>query len=201
MSRGGSKSESSGASTLGEMWQRLAKVRIRHVITALAVFASYTIFMHDVGVRDQAHETAVTLQSPFDMRIKSLEAKSDGVVLEKVFFMVADVSPEPGKVDLLFKKNDPDTRIPEVIGSATAQAEDGPAAYWSAWIREDLLSLVVWAQDRFDWSNHERRTDFYERVVRPGVVQRYYRDGWILEYRVNEQGNTEANSLKWVRRR
>jgi hypothetical protein len=189
--------------SLGELWRGIARVRVSALISVAGVLLTYTVLIHDIGVRRQMSETAVSTGHPFDMTLTLSERGDEHVALKGIYFRVPEDYPsQKGKISLKVLEMT-DEGLPKPIGVAQVEADEQPNMMWSRFVADGIFSLVASAHaaEPFNWAGHQQRRDFYERISTGQTVRRYYSDGWVLEYRVDDRGFAIPQTLAWVNRR
>lgn len=195
------------AISLRELWRGIARMKVSALISIAGVALTYTVVMHDLGVRHQMSETAVAITNSFDMTLALSDGGSEQTELKGVFFRMPEVL--PGQKDKLVLElrevvDDP-TGLPSSkrIGFVRVDPTEPPNMMWSRFVADGIFSLVPSARaaETFDWAGHQQRRDFYERVSSNRIVQRHYSDGWILEYGIDARGIAIRQTLRWVSRR
>jgi hypothetical protein len=57
---------------------------------------------------------------------------------------------------------------------------------------------AAYAQLGFNWYGHDENYQFCEEYIDRFTIRRYYDDGWVLEYNVDEQGHSIPSSFRWI---
>ena len=191
--------------SLADLLRAIAQIKVSVLLSAVGLFLTYTVFLHDLGASQQQNETAVSMDHHFDLNLPLSEHVDKPIALKDVYFRLPEDT--AGDIDL-YLMEPVDGNFPQPVGLAKLKGQATDPRHnvmWSPYIKDGLNGLIsliapARAEEPFDWAGHENRRDFYERVSPSHVVQRYYSDGWVLEYRVDEKGFGLPNTLRWVQR-
>ena len=61
-------------------------------------------------------------------------------------------------------------------------------------LRSIKISLPLLSVQQNNYDFNEKYTDRY-------TIRRYYDDGWILEYKVDETGRSISDSFRWIEKK
>ena len=179
--------------TLGHLFKIVRKIKITVLVSIGLLFSSIIGGVYALGRNAQQEETAVTLNSPFSMRFKI-----DSVIVSlENLMLIKDPTIVSASEDLVLLslreiRSDFDV-IP--IGSIVARVEPSAVSWpWS------LFSSAYAQTTIFNWNGHREDRVFKEKFVEENTIHRKYRDGCILEYKVDEQRKSIPESFKWYKR-
>ena len=65
----------------------------------------------------------------------------------------------------------------------------------------NLTKSAYAGSHQFRWHNHKKNLRFKEKYTDKNTVRRYYDDGWVLEYQLDEKGISIPSSFKWIKKR
>ncbi len=177
-------------------------MKIRALLSLTGIFLAYSFALFGLGCKLQNEKTAIALGKPFDMYLnlsqgfaREAENYAD-LELKKIYLLPEEYTPEEEQFILQIKRID-EHRIPVPIGNITAQkgkVVDLPK------IPGFFAMSPAYAQEDFEWYGHEENYQFREEFIDRYTIRRYYDDGWILEYKVDEQGYFVPFSFRWIRR-
>ncbi len=107
--------------------------------------------------------------------------------------------PDEGKITLKIKvKNEYDYETIN-IGKIISQKGKIKSSPFFGIIGSINIFQNAHAQEEFQWYGHGKNFKFYERIYSGDTIKRYYDDGWILEYKVDEYGSSIRGSYKWIK--
>lgn len=191
--------------TLGQLFQIIKKLKYTTVIWLFTLFSSCLGGAYVAGQYEEQKETGVALESPFAMRLKVDENQYDFsrlVLIEDP--MVAEIS--EGKIVLSIReiKNEFDI-IP--VGKIVATVDKKELKGVWKWILSDAsqIELISVAHAQyptpvFNWNGHKGDYKFKEEFVKEYLVYRYYSDGCVLSYEVDENRRSIPGTFEWVER-
>ena len=180
--------------TLRELVLLIGKVRVRTLISAFAVFAVVIAEIFHLGVWYKSREVGIILRHPFDMNLKNASTSMRDIYLVKD--PKEPILPEHIRfVVRKFKEQ----RGSEEIGTVKAQKIDFQVPILWFFGSNEITNKAM-AEESFEWHNHINNKKFYEEYVDENTIRRYYDDGWVLEYKVDENGDTVDATLNWVER-
>ncbi len=190
--------------TLGDLGRILIRVKIRVLFSIAAAFLAWSFVLLQVGQHFQLQETAVTLGRPFDMSFKKslieetvVDAHGDEskIRFEKLF-LVEDPEYPRTDSDVGFKlRKIFDSTDVRTIGVVVAQKGKIKEFFIGA-----SITNKAHAQQDFNWYGHENNYRFREKLVARNTIRRYYDDGWILEYKIDEKGRSIPSSFRWIKK-
>lgn len=194
---------------LVQLWDALMRlkpgVKVKLFLGLATTIIAYSTFLYNLGTKEEASQIAISLESPFDLSVTPREDNTTTQSLNNVFFRPPyDYPKQEDRVTLqLIQVNDKAETNP--IGSAKVQkpqlTTNPILAFLSSTldVLKNIISLTAIAQEAFDWRGHQQHRDFYEKYHAPQVIWRYYSDGSILEYRVDDHEVMVSSTLRWVK--
>jgi hypothetical protein len=186
--------------TIGQILKLVLKVKYKTVIMLLGIIAIGLGGAFTAGKYSQQKETAVMLESPFAMRIVIDDVNYDFENLT----LIKDptkISITEDKIVLSLREIKSPFDIQQV-GNIVARVEiEKISKFWDIFVNNsiDIVSESHAKDNEFDWNGHENDLNFTERFVEKDTVNRYYSDGCILEYRVDENRRSIPDSFFWIR--
>lgn len=187
-------------------------------ITIGGLVVSYTKVVYELGVESQRKKTAIEFTQKFNLTTETLDQEELNLEQKSVNLQNVYLAPFPQ----LLPPEEPDTykirrivdtpAVTKAIGtirkkkqsrkdSIFPQLWERIEAIFSNLPKENLFIQSAYAQEeQFNWYGHENNYNFYERYVDKYTIYRFYDDGWILEYKVDEAGSSIPNSFKWIRK-
>lgn len=184
------------------------KTRMRTLVSIFLFFVIALAVAFQVGALIEAKRAAITSKYPFKMtidNISDLGNLEDGKIeLEKIYLVKDPQRPirEDDRMDLVVRRM-VDAGGSERIGSVVAKKVKPLNVLKFIGLQ---IEIPTFAQDQgprrspadFDWRGHESDTDFHEEYVDEDTIRRYYDDGWVLEYDVDQRGRTILSTFRWV---
>jgi hypothetical protein len=107
-----------------------------------------------------------------------------------------DPSPVPGKAYLEIRKynNEGGTEIIGLIHAVKPDTKPVPAVGFLEFTKR------AYAAERFQWYGHKNNRRFAEKYIGHNTIRRYYDDGWVLEYKVDQKRNSIPSSFRWIKK-
>ena len=185
---------------------------LKALISIMTLFIGYTTLIFLSGQVFQANMMVVEFERPFGITMNHPFSTQLVKKLENGEFPYPDLIATPdysfnngdeNKIiaKLRLRRSENDGPIYDEIGTLITDKNNITSTFGN--ISYSLLGKA-YAQDDakedFDWENHKNNYDFYEKFVNKTTIHRYYDDGWILEYKVDRQGQSISSSLKWVKK-
>jgi hypothetical protein len=177
-----------------QFFKIIGKIRIKVFISIIAAFLIYTFFMFKAGQIYQVTAIAIPLCSPFDMALKIDERE---ISLEKIYFVKCPNYPGTKKMIALELRRIIKFAETEKVGTAIVNRE----AVQKFSIPEAISFIsTAYAQNSFNWEGHEKNYNFKEKYKKSDTIRRYYKDGWVLEYKVDKNGRSIPSSFRWIKK-
>lgn len=196
--------------TLSELFGVFAHVKIKALWTIGLGFISYTSVVSIAAMSIQESKTAIALRDPFDISIRkdAIEnctdsSKNKNLLRCKKIYLVEQHSPSDAK-QLHLELRIADEHSPMTAGLGTILAKKRvkrkvPFLPITLDISQPVLAQSK--QDRFNWNGHKNNFEFYEKYISRNTIRRYYKDGWILEYKVDQNKRSILSTFIWIRKR
>jgi len=187
--------------TLGQIFRLIAKLKYKTVAMILAFTIATLGSAFVAGKYSQQRDTAVMLESPFSMRIRINKKTYD---FDNLTLMIDPTMPnfEDDKIALSLREIKSAFDVLQV-GQVIARVEENKlTGIWRLIISaHDLMLNEAHAQSItvFQWNGHNQDFKFKEQFVSQNTVNRYYSDGCILEYQVDENRRSIPSSFRWVK--
>lgn len=169
---------------------------------------SYTSIVHFVSTRIQIEKTAIAKNSLFDIVIEEDEvqnctslSKKKGIACRGLYLMEPSGPLETSNLQFLIRKSDEANPLDIYpVGKVTTKKiKQTGLPFFSI----NPLDQPVLAQDNqysFNWYGHEDSFEFHEKQVDRYTIRRYYKDGWILEYKVDQDQRSIPSTFQWIRK-
>jgi len=184
--------------TLGHLFQIARKVKVSALISIFAILSSLFGGVYALGRNTQEKHTAVMLDAPFGMALNldSKQVRLDNLVLIK----------DPMASSLLYKDVElfslrqivSDFDIVQ-LGTVAAKVNKQSISWpWSMFAGE-LSSGVAHAADNFSWNGHAGDFNYTEKFIDEDTVHRFYSDGCVLGYKVDDNRRSIPSSFRWIK--
>lgn len=177
----------------------LGKMQIKVFISLLSSFLICSFFVFKLGQQYQVSGEALSLHRLFSM---NLELGKDATGNKKINFrdlylLESKVpSPIPGKAFLEIRRYNEEGGT-EKVGSIHAVKPDiKPVPRVSL----PELTKTAYAAGKFNWHGRMHNRNFSEKYTSKKTIRRYYDDGWVLEYKVDNNGNSIGSSFRWIKK-
>ena len=185
--------------TFGHLLRTLKRLKVSALVSIITLTITVLSGSFVAGRLSQSKQTAVSLQTPFALRLTK-----DGTSLDyKRLLLLKDPTQVPPTADtevlVLREVLDEFDVVP--IGIVVAQVPHTETTWplsWFAGIEEPLMN-TAWADAGFDLGPHKGDFNYTERFVDAETINRTYSDGCVLEYRVNRSRRSDQSSFKWVK--
>ncbi|WP_019507843.1 hypothetical protein [Pleurocapsa sp. PCC 7319] len=192
--------------TFSQLINSFSRIKINALLYLTGIFLAYSVALFQLGCLLQKQTTAITLRKPFEMYLNldrdSLDELRDNSSLEltKVYLLKGEPEflhdPEDRALLEVRRINNNYSTVP--LGNIIAQR--GKILDMPKIPRFFSLS-AAYAQQDFEWYGHENNYQFREEFIDRHTIRRYYDDGWVLEYKIDEQGRSIQSTFKWIKRR
>jgi hypothetical protein len=184
--------------SLRQFLDLLSNLRITTIIWLVTILASGGSLLFIAGQKFQQTLSGISLERPFGMKITSppLNYPYPTLIITELHG-VADAA-EPSSVELYLRRKN-ELNMFDTIGEIRAQ-QVPLRPLFDVLDRAGLLVPSTVAQEPFNWMGQEGNSKYYERFLDRNTVRRYYDNGAILEYRVDDKGHSVPGTLKWIRR-
>lgn len=188
--------------TLGQVFQIIKKIKYTTAVMLFAMFSSCVSGAFVAGQYAAQKDTAVMLESPFAMRLQLGDEQHDFNNLTLIKDpMMPTISSDKVVLSLREIKNEFDI-IP--LGKVVATVEEKDLSLlWEVILSSNPLINEAYAQSAypvFNWNGHQGDYKFKEEFVESHLVYRYYSDGCILSYEVDENRRSIPETFRWVER-
>ena len=198
--------------TFIELIKILGSIKARVLWGMVIGIFSYTSLVYFIATKIQTEKTAIALGDSFDISIqeneiqKCAEFSNQEKITCKNLFLLENISPN-GTNSLHFqirkiKDGDPLDIYP--IGTVKAnKSEPAKFPFISTSLNIDQIDQPESEQDsqpNFNWYGHDDNSEFHEKYIDQHTIQRYYEDGWILEYKVDQDERSIASTFKWIKK-
>ncbi len=194
--------------TIGEFFSILKRVKLKIMFSIILFLATLAYGIFKTGQYYQINSTAVALGYPFKMSMEKdvLYKILKNEPNEMVHFGWLNLVKNPGNpldnddaILTLHRISEKDSSDIKQIGSVVTQKLATKNVFSLLLTNLDSTQLAYAVTNTFDWRGHENNYRFKERYINKNTVQRYYEDGWILEYKVDARGNSIPSSFRWIR--
>lgn len=187
--------------TLGQIFKLISRIRYRVLAMFIVTFITITGSAYMAGQASVKQETAVMLQSPFSMRIELEGSQHDFENLTLIEDpMLISPSGETTMLSLRQVKSAFDI-VP--VGQVVARINKEHVPVLWKWLFAKLSINSAYAQPAemvFEWNGHERDFKFKEKHISNNLMHRYYTDGCILEYKVDNNRRSIPESFRWIKK-
>lgn len=187
------------------------KVRVIWSIVTLLLTCSSAILL--IGMKIEASKTAIELGEYFDIFIKDDEiqkciriSSNPGLKCNNLALLKNNIGEqEPEKRYFEIRVLDPQTSLTDTVGSVLTKKNSGKLlsnknAILSSFIDISQPAIAQANQLSFNWHGRKHDFEFREKYVDKNTIRRYYSDGWVLEYKVDQDGHSILSTFKWIRR-
>ena len=185
--------------TLGQIFRLITRLKYTTALMILTFVCSLLGGAFVAGKYSQQKETAVMLESPFSMRIEIEDKKYD---FENLTLMRDPGMPTLSDDTVVLSLREIKSAFDVVpVGKVIARVEENKVSgIWKLIISQHSFINKAHAQGvvDFDWRGHEKDYKFKERFVSQTTVHRYYSDGCILAYEVDQNRRSVPGSFRWV---
>lgn len=195
--------------TLSELFGVFAHVKIKALWTIGLGFISYTSIVGFTAMSIQESKTAIALRDPFDISIRkdAIEnctdsSKNKNLLRCKKIYLVEQHSPSDAK-QLHLELRIADEHSPMTTGVGTILAKkraERKVPFLPITLDISQPVLAQRKQDHFNWNGHKNNFDFHEKYISRNTIRRYYKDGWILEYKVDRNKRSILSTFIWIRK-
>ena len=186
--------------TLGHLLHTLKRLKISALVSIITLTLTVLSSAFVAGRLSQSKQTAVSLQTPFALRLVK-----DGTKLDyERLLLLKDPTQVPPTTDtevlVLREVLDEFDVVPiGVVIAQTPHTETTWPLSWFAGIEERSLIDSAWADAGFDLGPHKGDFKYVEVFVDPETINRAYSDGCVLEYRLNKSRRSDQTSFKWIK--
>jgi hypothetical protein len=190
--------------TLSQLINSFSRIKISALLSITGFFLAYSFAVFQLGCWLQNQGTAIALNRPFDMYLNLGQddvrelTKSSRLELKNMILLQGEYIPAQEDRFLLRLRRivDYDTIAVGKIIAQKGKIIDIPH------IGHDWFAMQgAYAQQKFKWYGHEKNYQFREEFIDSHTIRRYYDDGWILEYKIDEQGRSIPSTFRWIQRR
>jgi hypothetical protein len=182
---------------------------------ALGAFGSYTKLVYALGRLNKSEMTAIELQKLFDFQAEIEEGEidlADKIInLQNIYLARYFIPVEQNKEVYIVRKIVNRPTITVEVGSITTNREiieqdEHLKDFWES--IQKIVSFTssnfgliekAYAQQLFQWHSYENNYDFREEYIDRFTIRRYYDDGAILEYKVDDEGTSIPETFKWIK--
>jgi hypothetical protein len=180
---------------LAQLLHLLSNLRLSLYFSLGTILLSMAGFVFLAGQHTSERSIAVTLESPFAMR---LEMNGQTVDFPRLTLMrdPALLSPSEGRLPFSLREIRSDFDIVP-IGQILARTPP-PRRPW--FFLGSSSGLQADTPTDFDWNSHQNDLNFREVFSDARTVHRYYSDGCILEYKVDDRRHSIPSSFRWPKR-
>ena len=195
-----------------------SRIKISVLIALLGIFSGYSFLVFQLATKKQVDTIGIALGKPFNMSIKDLDLdisgaprKPDGALdseqleidLQEIHLVYDEervgLTDDEIRLDIRKVIKDEVDKPVKRIGTILAKKADRVSVPWQPWIMKKVQILEpALAQQSFDWHGREDNFDFYERKIDETTIRRYYYDCWILEYKIDSNGDSIDDSFVWI---
>lgn len=188
--------------TIGQIFKLLTKIKYRIMIMFVTTFMGIMGSAYMAGQASIEQNAAVMLQTPFSMRIQIDGERHD---FERLTLLEDPMLPSPTEEQVMLSLREIKSAFDIVpLGQvvATMNREEVPVPW--RWFFSGLsFSNEAYAQETqpvFNWNGHEGDYKYKEEHVSKYEVHRYYSDGCILGYEVDDNRRSIPSSFYWIER-
>jgi len=185
--------------TLGQIFKLITKIKYRVMIMFVAIFMTVTGSAYVAGQASVKEDTAVMLHSPFSMRIALNNNTHD---FENLTLIEDPVLPNPSSDTMMLSLRQIQSAFDIVqVGQVVARVEkDSALPIWD-WLFSSIDVKNAYAKPKmsFNWNGHENDYKFKEKYIDKHTIHRYYSDGCVLEYKIDDNRRSIPSSFKWIK--
>lgn len=186
--------------TIGQIFKLITKIKYKVLVSFITFALAVVGGAFAAGKYSHQKETAVMLQTPFSMRI---QVQGEPYDFENLTLVKDPTLPpiDDGKIILSLREIRGSFDIIPVGKVIATVEEDKLTGIWKVIISKSSISSIAHAYDKvaFDWRGHENDYNFKEKFVSKSTVHRYYSDGCILAYDVDQNRRSVPGSFRWIK--
>jgi hypothetical protein len=182
-----------------EFFHLFGKIQIKVFISLISSTLIFSIFIFKVGQLYQARGEALSLCRIFSLSLELEKGEPDNkkINYRDIYLLASkDPSPIPGKAYLEIRKFNKEggTEIIGLIHAGKPKMKPVPTV--------GLLESAkkAYAAEKFNWYGHKSNRQFSEKYVKHNTIRRYYDDGWILEYKVDQNRKSIPSTFRWIKK-
>jgi hypothetical protein len=186
--------------TIGQIFKLITKIKYKVMIMFIGIFLTITGSAYVAGQANIKQETAVMLQTPFSMRIALDNETHD---FESLTLMEDPMLPSPDPDTMMLSMRQIQSAFDIVqVGQIKARVDRESALPIWRWLFSSVNTKHAYAKAEmvFEWNGHEKDYNFKERHIDNHTVHRYYADGCILEYKLDDNRRSIPESFRWIKR-
>lgn len=192
--------------TLGHLFKIAKKLKYTTVVWLFATFTSCMGAAYVAGQYEEQKEAGVSLQTPFAMRIKLRDEQHDFEHLTLIRDPILESVQSEDKVVMSIRevKNEFDV-VPVGTIVATVERKDLRGVWKYILANAQSIDFIPEAHayeprpiPMFNLNGHGGDYDFYEEFMDNYTVHRYYSDGCVLEYKVDDDRRPIPGTFVWV---
>ncbi len=179
--------------TIGQVFKIITHLKFKTVAAVVAFFVAIVSGSFVIGRYSYQEKTALTLDSPFGMRLLISEKQYE---FKNLILMEDPINLADNSVILTIREIQNAFDIVP-IGKIVARKEkiELPGVFGLF----NFKSIgVAKASEEFNWNGHENDMNFKEVFIDSNTINRYYEDGCILEYKVCEDRKSNKGSFRWI---
>lgn len=183
-----------------EFFHLFGKMQVKVFISLISTTLVFSVFIFKFGQYYQTRGEAISLCRLFDLslNIEKGEVGETKINYHDIYLLESKehVSPVPGKAYLVVRKYTQEGETEEIglIHARKPEVKPVPIVSFSEFTKN------AYAGGKFNWYGHKRNRKFTEKYIDSNTIQRYYDDGWVLEYDVDKKGKSISSSFRWIKK-
>lgn len=185
--------------TIGQIFRLFTKIKYKTALLFISIFLTITGSAFVAGQSSIEQKAAVMLNSPFSMKIT---VNNKDYILDKLTLIEDPAFPDLGDDHIMLSLRQIVSAFDIIqVGQVMAVThKQKPLPVWE-WIFSEY-SNNAYAQPKiiFNWDGHERDFSFKEEYKDNNTIHRFYSDGCILEYKVDNNRRSIPESFRWIRK-
>jgi len=188
-----------GTLNFKDFFRILGKMQIKVFISLISSCLIFSFFVFKLGQQYQVSGEALSLNRLFSLNLELGEdaAGNKKINIRDLYLLESQVpSPIPGKAFLEIRRYNEEGGT-EKVGSIHAVK---PKIKLVPRVSLPELTRSAYAAG-FNWHGRKHKRNFSEKYTSKKTIRRYYDDGWVLEYKVDNNGKSITSSFRWVRKR
>jgi len=185
--------------TIGHLFQLIRKIKFTALLSMFGILSSLLGGAYAFGKSKQQKDEAISLQSPFSMRLELEDKKFDFPNLTLVKDpMLIGVSDNVLVLSLREIRNEFDViPIGKIISKIEKQQLSWPWDMFAGVLNSGYAHAS--GPNNFVWNGHNSDYNFKEEFIDNNTVNRFYSDGCILEYKVDTNRRSIPESFRWLK--
>lgn len=194
--------------TFSELLRVASYVKVKTLWAIALGFISYTSAVSFVAMGIQESKTAIALHDAFDISIKKDAVRNctklsnpEDLLCKKIYMAEKPSPSDTGKLHLELRIIDEKSSMTSQVGTVLAKKRvERKVPFFPVALNMSQPVLAQGKKENFNWLGHKNNFEFYEKYINKNTIRRYYKDGWILEYRVDQNKRSIPSSFTWIRK-